>query len=460
MYRPWAFWRRVQYVIGIVLFFAVVFTLIYFFFIRNEPTCFDDRQNGDERGIDCGGSCVLVCPFDVLEPTVAWSRALKVSDGVYNAVAYVENKNLDVGTRELSYTFTLFAADGSKIAEKTGTTFLPPDSEYPIFEGRISTGNKVPAQTTITLAPVTRWEVFTDNRAQFTVNSRALVDADTKPRLEASLTNTSLNDARSVEIIATIFNAKGNALTASRTVVPLFEGRTEKVVTFTWPEPIAKTITSCEIPTDVIMAIDLSGSMDSEGGTPPEPITSVLRSASGFVERLRSKDQIGIATFATGGTLSRSLTGDTMGVGTLVQGLTIDPKEQSGGTNVGDAILVATEEFESSRHNPDARKVLIVFTDGKTNEPDPDPEAYAIAAAQRAKDQGITIITIGLGEGVEDSFLTSIASDPAQKYRALDKASLDGIYRSITTSLCEDGAAVIDIVPKVIGELNDNQERP
>jgi hypothetical protein len=41
-----------------------------------------------------------------------------------------------------------------------------------------------------------------------------------------------------------------------------------------------------------------------------------------------------------------------------------------------------------------------------------------------------------------------LATEPIQAYQAVSVADLDQIYRTITASLCEDGAAVIDIVPK------------
>ena len=398
-----------------------------------------------------------MCPFDVVQPTVKWSRSFRIMEGVYNAVAYIENKNPIEGTKQLAYTVTLLDASGATIATRRGETFLPPDSEYPIFEGRIETGGRIPAQTLLVLEPVTKWERFTDDRSTFTVNDRALYGVDSKPRLEATLYNTTLDDKRDVEIVATIFDKSGTALTASRTVVPLFESRTEKRVVFTWPEPIAKTLRSCETPSDVMMAVDLSGSMDEDGGNPPEPITSAVRAAASFVSRLGAGDQAGLATFATNGALVRTLTNDKTSVGASITALTIDPKEQRGGTNAGDAISFATEEFASPRHSRDARKVLVLFTDGKTNMPDPDPEGYALRAAERAKQSGISIYTIGLGSGVNQSFLGSVASDPSQRYLAADTRSLDQIYRSISTAICEEGPAVIHIVPKIIGDLNDDQ---
>lgn len=451
----WAFKRRVIYGAGALVFLALIGVLIYALFIYAAPTCFDSKMNGGEQGIDCGGSCVRVCAADVVPPIVSWSQAFEISKGSYNAVAYVENRNPRVGTKELAYTFTLVDAAGATIAEKRGVTFLPPDSVYPIFEGRIATGDRIPARTFLTLAPVTAWEEFTSTRSQFVVNTRALSGTDSAPRLDVSLTNTSLEDARDVEIVATIFDSKRTALTASRTVVPLFEGRAEKNVTFTWPLPIAKTLRSCEVPSDVILAIDLSGSMNNEGGVPPQPITASLKAASDFALRLKLKDQLGLATFASEGTLARTLSNDKTAMSDVISRLTIAPAEERGTTNIGAAIARATEEFGSTRHADDARKVLVLFTDGKATSPDPDPAAFARSEAEKAKAADITIFTIGLGGDLDETLLAAIASSPAHTYRAPDTRTLDQIYRSISSSICEDGAAIIEIIPKIIGELND-----
>lgn len=445
------------YVVGVALFCVLVFGFVYAVFIRKDPTCFDGTQNGDERGVDCGGGCRLVCPFDVQEPTVKWSRSFKVTQGSYNAVAYIENRNLFEGTRSLRYTFKLFDASGSLIAERSGITSLPPDSVYPVFEGRIMTGDAVPARTVLTFDPITRWERLSDDRTVFAVKNRALARVDSTPRLDALLANTSLVDHRDVEIVATIFDAAGTALTASRTVVPLFEARTEQRVVFTWPEPIAKTLRSCEVPTDVIMAIDLSGSMDNDGGVPPEPITSVLRAADSFISRLGIRDQIGLSTFATKGQLAQQLSMDKTAVARAVGALRIDPREQTGGTNAGEALAAAAAELQSHRHSNDARKVIVLFTDGKTNEPEPHAEEYALAEARKAKDDDVIIFTIGLGTDINQAFLEAVASDVSHRYVAADTRSLDTIYRSVSTAICEQGPAVIEIVPKVIGDLNDGQ---
>jgi Mg-chelatase subunit ChlD len=348
---------------------------------------------------------------------------------------------------EVSYTFSLFDAQG-QIAERKGKTILPPDSVYPVFEGRIDTGGRTPTQTFITIDPVDMWLPAEAGREQFTVTDRKLVEIGSSPKLEAKLRNNALTEADEVEVVATIFDASGNALTSSRTFVDDFAGRSEQSIVFTWPEPIAKTIRSCEVATDVIMAIDLSGSMNNDSKEPPQPISSVLIAAESFVERLKKSDQVGLITFATGALLRERLTRDIAGVAETISNLKIDPKEETGSTNQGEALKGALGELTSELHSPDARQVVVLLTDGLATAPDEDPEAYALEHAALLKEAGISVFTIGLGKDVNMDFVKALATSEAQSYQAVSVTDLDQIYRTITASLCEDGPAVIDIVPK------------
>jgi len=62
--------RRVQYGSGTLVFLLLMGTGIYFGFFCDPASCFDKEHNSDERGADCGGSCVRICSFDVFKPTV------------------------------------------------------------------------------------------------------------------------------------------------------------------------------------------------------------------------------------------------------------------------------------------------------------------------------------------------------------------------------------------------------
>ncbi len=445
--RTWAFFRRLQYGAGIGIFFSIIFALVYVQFLYSAPTCFDSFQNGEERGVDCGGACTRICAFEVSEPVVKWARSFRVNDGQYNAVAYVENQNRIAATPELSYTFELYDADGL-ITERKGTTILPPDSVYPIFEGRIDTQGREPTQTFITLEPIELWLPAEQGRDQFTVTDRRLSNADADPRLDAKIYNTALTKADDIEVVTTIFDANGNALTSSRTILDEIPPRSEANAVFTWPEPIAKTVRSCEVPTDVVLGIDLSGSMNNDQDEPPEPISSVLTAAHAFVDRLQNSDQIGVVTFATEAQVVSRLSRDISGVAELISMLFIDPEEEAGSTNTGAAFSRAHQELNSELHSAEARRVFVLLTDGLATAPDEEPEAYALSQAEALRATGVEVYTIGLGEQVNMDFVTQLASSPLHAYRALTSADVDRIYQTITASLCEDGAAVIDIVPK------------
>lgn len=445
----WATWRRAQYFAGFAIFFLAIAAWVYVANFYQEPTCFDGKHNGGEADVDCGGSCVRICAFSVNQPEVKWSRSFRVSDGFYNAVAYVENTNREAASATVDYKFSLFDAAGL-ITEVEGSTILPPDGLYPIFEGRVATGNRVPTRTFIDIAPVEVWQPSSTGREQFSVIERELVDSDSRPRLDAVLRNNGLEEVREVEVVATIFDAAGTALATSRTYVDNFGPRSDTKLVFTWPEPIAKTLTSCEVPTDVVVAIDTSGSMNNDQPEPPEPITSVKEAAARFVNRLGENDQAGVVTFATTAGLARSLSKDRAATAGSVAAISIDPKEETGYTNTSEGISLAATELSSARHNDDARKVMMLLTDGLATAPGTESEAEtaALTAALAAKDAGVNIYTIGLGMNVKMEFLRQVASDPQNSFQAVGAADVDRIYRDITSSICEQGPAVIDIVPK------------
>lgn len=466
MLRPWAFWRRVWYGTGFVAFWVTVFTIIFFVFFTAPPTCFDLRQNGDERGVDCGGACTRICAFDVTAPQVEWARSFEITPGQYNAVAYVENRNRGAATPALPYTMKLYDADGL-ITERSGTSVLPPDSVYPIFEARIDTDGRIPTQTIMELGNAEVWVPAETGRNQFTINSRQLLGADSSPRLEAELYNNELVATSNVEIVATIFDSQGTALTASRTFVDTFAARSAEAVVFTWPNPIASTVRSCEIPSDVMLVLDRSGSMAADGGDPPEPLESAKQAAVRFVEQLQDRDQIGFMSYATTPTepMEQQLTPNKQQATAAIQ-TTQMGQDGVQYTNMGAAFMEAASELGSRRSREDARKVIIFMTDGDVTRPlNPDTGArdvayaaeYARDAAATAKASDVMIYTIGFGDFFGDpndaidrdiDLITDLATDPSMYYEAPTVADLNRVYQQIATDICEDGAAVIDIVPK------------
>ncbi len=469
-WRWWAFRRRLEYGFYYLTTLSFLVIGVYFLAFYTPAACFDGVQNGDELGIDCGGACARICAFAVQPPEVDWVNSFPVVEGQYNAVAYISNKDKIAGTPKQEYKLQLHDDEGL-ITERSGSVPLYPNSRTPIFEGRIDTGSRVPTKTTVELKPVENWLPVLEIRSQFKVVDFSLHNADARPSLSARLENDSVRGAEDVEVVATIFDSQGTALTSSYTVIENFLPQTQADVTFTWPRPIAKTVRSCEIPTDVMVLLDRSGSMAADGGNPPEPLESAKKAAMAFVRQLRDSDQVGFLSYATtpSSPLEQLLSGDRNKV---LQAINQTKMGTDGVqyTNMGAAFTAAKNELLSVRHRDDARKVLVLVTDGDVTRPlnsqgERDVEYaanYAREKAQEAKDQEIIVYTIGFGDFFiandehsidrDTKLIKDLATDAKKSYLAPTITDLERVYSEIARDICEDGPARIDILakPKVV----------
>lgn len=447
-FRTWAFWRRVQYTAGFLLFLGAISFGVYKTFIYTPGNCFDSAMNNGESGVDCGGSCVRICAAAVSAPKVLWAKSFEIQEGQYNAVAYIENQNQIAATPALRYTFEFWSGD-QKIGEKSGTTVLPPSSVYPVFEGRLYFDKQI-TSTVLKLEPVDLWVPATLGREQFKTASLDLLSIDFEPRLQVRIENTALTEAKEIEVVATLFNTVGEPIAASQTFIDSFEGRSNKDIVFTWPQPLSKTIRSCEVPSDIIMAIDLSGSMNSDGGDPPQPVTDALLAAKQFVSSLKPEDKASVVRFASEAVTVSELSKNHETTAAIINGLTITQSDETGFTNTVAGIRAAAAELASSRHGDSSRRAVVLLTDGLPTAPGDTVKILeeTTVAAKSLADSGVEIYAIGLGKGVNSAFISSLASKPEYAYLAPKAGDLNQIYKQITGSLCETGATRIDVIAK------------
>mgnify|MGYP001592824462 CR=1 FL=1 len=96
--------RRQLIILSVII--VIVLAALGFFslpYILKAPTCTDSQQNQREAGVDCGSPCAKICVSQVNELKILWSRPFKVTDGVYDALAYVENQNFDAALKKIIY---------------------------------------------------------------------------------------------------------------------------------------------------------------------------------------------------------------------------------------------------------------------------------------------------------------------------------------------------------------------
>ena len=136
---------------------------------------------------------------------------------------------------------------------------------------------------------------------------------------------------------------------------------------------------------NVILAIDTSRSMLAED-VEPNRLTRAQLACQDLIEKLPG-EQIGVIAFAGRAFLQAPLTSDHQAVLETIQQLDTFTIAR-GGTNIAEAISIATETMEKSGSSSSG---LIIFSDGD------ELEGTAIEAAREASEKGLAVVTIGVG---------------------------------------------------------------
>jgi len=193
---------------------------------------------------------------------------------------------------------------------------------------------------------------------------------------------------------------------------------------------------------DIVMAIDISGSMLAED-LKPNRIEAAKEVAAAFISK-RPNDRIGLIAYSGVAFTQCPLTTDHAVLQTLLSNL--KNNMVTDGTAIGDGLGLAVERL---RHSEAISKVVVLLTDGINNMGFIDP----LMAAQMASEYGIRIYTIGVGKKgkapypfrtpfgvqydyldveIDEQMLESIAETSGGRYfRAVDNRTLQEIYDEI-----------------------------
>lgn len=242
----WSAKRKLTYSSIIIGFFALVIGVPAFFYLYEEPTCFDNRQNGAEQGVDCGGGCVKLCKSLELRPVVQWQQTFRISSDTYSAIAYIQNPNVTAQAFQVPYKFTLYDSANKVLSERQGSTYIPPGKNFAIVETGIKIFGNPPARTSFELGDEFTW--YASKQIPELVVSNILVSGATStPALEADIMNTTFTNINRVDMAAILYDADGNAVTGSKTYVDAIPRQSSHRVVFTWPEPLARSVARVEI---------------------------------------------------------------------------------------------------------------------------------------------------------------------------------------------------------------------
>mgnify|MGYP006078688579 FL=1 len=172
---------------------------------------------------------------------------------------------------------------------------------------------------------------------------------------------------------------------------------------------------------DILLAVDISGSMEQEdmriNGREVNRLIAVKAVVGDFVVK-REGDRLGLILFGEKAYLQTPLTFDRKTLQTLLNEAQIG-FAGSNGTAIGDAVGLAVKHLQD---RPENHRVVILLTDGSNNAGELDP-MEAADLARRAK---VKIYTVGIGAESQQSWglFGSQVTNPSAD---LDESALQGI---------------------------------
>lgn len=210
------------------------------------------------------------------------------------------------------------------------------------------------------------------------------------------------------------------------------------------PQQLGEAVQPPQVGRDLMLALDLSGSMGEPdmqlGGRIVDRLTAAKAVIADFLQR-REGDRVGLLVF---GERAYALTPLTLDLQTVREQLADSVVGLAGqATAIGDAVGLAVKRL---REQPPGQRVLILLTDGVNTAGALDP----IKAAELARANGVRVHTIAFGgegaaslfgfrlpaaggaEQIDEETLRRIAEITGGRFfRARDTAQLAGIYAEI-----------------------------
>ncbi len=176
---------------------------------------------------------------------------------------------------------------------------------------------------------------------------------------------------------------------------------------------------------DVVLIIDTSSSMKEPSRSGRRKIEAAQDAALRYLDLLRldDGDRAAVVSFDVAARTHVSLTADRASLVSAITQLRVGEK-----TCLPCAVQQGAEELAGHKRRVGFTLVIILLTDGRSN---PRPVSEAVEEAIRAKDTGIIVFTVGLGNDIEREALRQIASKPHYFYHAPEAEDLSAIYESI-----------------------------
>ncbi|MBP7061181.1 MAG: hypothetical protein KBA91_04390, partial [Candidatus Moranbacteria bacterium] len=234
---------------------ALLWTGVYFAFLKTPESCMDGIKNQNEQGVDCGGICTNVCVEVVVGKDLQQQEVAFVPGGDqrYDVIGKIFNPNDDIGATVFHYTFELHDATGAVLVSRTGESYILPQEGKSLIELNLESAG-VPTQATLTLTDIS-WERLSGYRERPSINIyQKRYDQVTNgfgfSEAYGLLSNESPYDFRSIVVRVILRDAFGKPLAMNMTDLRTVSAQESRDFKLVWPTPFPGVVDHVDMEID------------------------------------------------------------------------------------------------------------------------------------------------------------------------------------------------------------------
>jgi len=239
-------------IIGLVFLSGLsLFSFFVYKIVSPEKTCFDGKQNQNEKGVDCGGICAPCRNLsETLDLKVMENSFVFGGNDTYDGLIKISNPNLSVGSPSFSYRTILRDANGNIIDEKTGQAFiLPAETKYIAILGFSVARDENPAKLDFEISDM-QWQEFIQyQKPQLNTYSKRfnLLSDMVGGEAYGVLKNESGFDFNVIRVAVILRDRENKLLALNTTQMNTVRSGEERDLKLTWPYQIQGEVINVEM---------------------------------------------------------------------------------------------------------------------------------------------------------------------------------------------------------------------
>lgn len=246
-----------QKFVAVVYFVIVIFLSagVYYAFIKPPETCFDNKQNQDETGIDCGGVCQAVCKENVIGVDLELKEVAFVQggNGQYDVLAKIHNPNDAIGATSFTYSVDLKNGSGETLVSRSGTSYILPQENKYIFELNLAPQSE-PVKVSLQISEV-KWARFSgyQEKPSIDIYQKRYGKISSGAGFSEAfglVVNDSAYDFRSIFVKVILRDADDKPLAFNMTEMRTVKSKEERDFRLVWPNAFPGEVKNVEMEVD------------------------------------------------------------------------------------------------------------------------------------------------------------------------------------------------------------------